>query len=586
MSPPSNIPELRRFLGMVNQLGKFIPNLAEMTQPLRELLSKSKSWTWGPAQSTAFAQVKQELLRPTTLALYDPSAPAKISADASAFGLGAVLLQKFDSMWKPVAFTSRSMSDTECRYAQIEKEALATAWVCDKFANFIIGKTIEIETDHKPLVPLLGSKDLDRLPPRILRFCLRLDRFSYVIKHVPVKELYTADTLSRAPVHCSTSTDAPTQQDLAQLSMMSTISHLPASDRRLETYKKAQSNDPTCKQILLYCREGWPKKSELDPVFKPYWNEQGELTEGDGLLMYGQRMVVPNSMQAETLQKVHEGHQGTTRYRLRAKTSVWWPGLSQQLKSLIDNCSECTRDAKNTKEPLIPTSLPDYPWQKVATDLFYLDGEDCLVIVDYFSHFPEVKKLKSTTTQSVVNTLKETFARYGIPEVVRSDNGPQFSSREFAQFAEKYQIKHITSSPHFPASNGQAERAVQTAKKLLKHSKDPFLALLAYRATPLPWCGRSPAELLMGRNIRSTLPMPTATLIPKWSYIPEFQQVNEKFKTAEDRLRLSPPCPRPPRDSRQHRCLDNDRWTTNCWTNRLQGRHSQVIHRTDAHGRD
>ena len=179
---------------MVNQLGKFTPNLAQLTQPLRELLSKSTAWVWDSAQSRAFDQVKEELSKPTTLALYDPNAPTRVSADTSSHGLGAVLLQQFDGAWKPVSFASRSMSETERRYAQIEKEAFATTWACEKFSNFILGKHIQVETDHKPLVPLLGLKHLDSLPPRILRFRLRLDRFSYDIKHVPGKELYTADT--------------------------------------------------------------------------------------------------------------------------------------------------------------------------------------------------------------------------------------------------------------------------------------------------------------------------------------------------------------------------------------------------------
>ena len=334
MSPPTNVPELRRFLGMANQLGKFTPNLAEITQPLCELLSKSKSWTWGPSQSTAFTRLKEELSRPTTLALYDPTAPTKISADASAYyGLGAVLLQRYES-WKPVAFASRSMSETEHRYAQIEKEALATAWACEKFADFIIGKHIKIETDHKPLVPLLGAKHLDCLPPRILRFRLRLDRFSYDIKHVPGKELYTADTLSRAPISSHLTENALTQQQLAKLCMATTISHLPASNQRLETYRQAQSTDPICQQILKYCREGWPDKRQVDPSVKAYWEAQGELTESNGLLMYGQRMVVPKALQTETLSKLHQVHQG--RCRLRAKISVWWPGLAKQLANFIE----------------------------------------------------------------------------------------------------------------------------------------------------------------------------------------------------------------------------------------------------------
>ena len=139
MSPPTSVSELRRFLGMANQLGKFTPNLAEITQPLRELLSKSRTWIWGPSQSAAFKLVKEELSRPTTLALYDPVAPMKISADASSYGPAAVLLQKLDDSWKPVAFASRSMLETERRYAQIEKEALGTTWACEKFANFIVG---------------------------------------------------------------------------------------------------------------------------------------------------------------------------------------------------------------------------------------------------------------------------------------------------------------------------------------------------------------------------------------------------------------------------------------------------------------
>ena len=166
MSPPTNVPELRRFLGMVNQLGKFTSMLAEMTQPLRELLSKSKSWAWGPSQSTAFQKVKQEL---TILA---HSTPTKISADASAFGLGAVLLQQSESTWKPVAFASRSMSETERRYAQIEKEALTTTWPCEKFADFIIGNTLIL----KPITSLLS---LFSDPKTLIAYLLAFSDFAY-----------------------------------------------------------------------------------------------------------------------------------------------------------------------------------------------------------------------------------------------------------------------------------------------------------------------------------------------------------------------------------------------------------------------
>ena len=141
MNPPTSVPELRRFMGMINQLGKFTPNLAELTQPLRELLSKKSQWLWGPAQSSAFDGIKKELSKPTSLAHYDPDAPTKISADASSYGLGAILLQMSQSQWRPPAYASRSMTATKRRYAQIE-EALATTLACEKFSDYILGKFI------------------------------------------------------------------------------------------------------------------------------------------------------------------------------------------------------------------------------------------------------------------------------------------------------------------------------------------------------------------------------------------------------------------------------------------------------------
>ena len=164
------------------------------------------------------------------------------------------------------------------------------------------------------------------------------------------------------------------------------------------------------------------------------------------------------------------------------------------------------RDLTPRCEPLIPTTLPDYPWQKVASDLFQLKGVNYLVVVDYFSRYPEVIKLKSTTSTAIVEALKSIFSRHGIPETVVSDNRPQYTSQEF------------------PQSNGHAERAVQTMKKLLKESRDPYMVLLTYRTTPLPWCNLTPAELLMGRKVRGNLPQVTEKLNPNWSYLEEFRK--------------------------------------------------------------
>ena len=419
------------------------------------------------------------------------------------------------------------MSETEKRYAQIEKAALASTWACEKFSTYILGKKFTIETDHKPLVPLLGVKHLDSLPPCILRFRLRLARFDYDIEHVPGKHLYTADTLSRSPL---SNTGDKTLEELTEAAVDACVANLPASEERLKVLQDAQNSDPVCSLVTKYCRSGWPTKHNASDLVRPYWEVREHLTLHKNLLLYNSRIVVPTSLQQETLSKLHQGHQGIDRCRQRAKISVWWPGLSTQIEDWLKKCHHCAKLSKPRKEPLIPSALPVHPWQKVGTDLFVLKGTTYVVIVDYLSRYPEVIKLTSTTSQSVIAALKTTFARHGIPDTVVSDNGPQYASQEFADFAKAYSFSHITSSPHYPQSNGQVERTVKTVKKLLSDSNDPCLSLLAYRATPLPWCGYSPAELLMGRMIRSDLPQTQEALVPNWPYLSDFRKRNKEFK--------------------------------------------------------
>ena len=179
------------------------------------------------------------------------------------------------------------------------------------------------------------------------------------------------------------------------------------------------------------------------------------------------------------------------------------------------------------------TQLPEYPWQVVGTDLFEIDGTHYLLTVDYFSRYPEVQQLTTTSSAAVISASKAVFARHGIPETVRSDNGPQYSSHEFARFASAYEFKHITSSPRFPQSNGQVERMVKTVKSMLKRSQDPYLALLSYRATPLPWCDLSPAELSMGRRIRTPIPQTNKQLVLGWDYLKSFREKNRRFKASQ-----------------------------------------------------
>ena len=214
---------------MVNQLGKFSPSIAQLSHPLRELLSAKRIWAWGPTQTEAFSKLKQELITPGIVVHYNPNAKTKVSADASAHGLGAVLLQQVNDQWHPVAYTSRSLNGTKSCYAQFEKEALATTWACEKFASYIQGMTITLEIDHKPLVPLLSHKHLDSLPPRVLCFHLRLMRFDFIIIHVPGKSLHIVDALSRAPL--KSMVDHTSDVEDIELYITAVVSAIPASSK-------------------------------------------------------------------------------------------------------------------------------------------------------------------------------------------------------------------------------------------------------------------------------------------------------------------------------------------------------------------
>ena len=265
-------------------------------------------------------------------------------------------------------FASRSMTDTEQRYAQIEIEALAIIWACDKFS----GKHFEIEIDHKPLVPLLSSKHLDTLPPRILRFQLRLGRYDYSIQHVAGKFLFTADALSRAPC-CSTAEPETGITDADVESFADAItSSVPVTKTLLEKYRMGQFKDPNCTTIKQFCLSGWPEKRKVAANLKPYWLVRHELSICKDLLLFGCRIVVPDSLKTLTLQRLHDGHLGIQRCRLHAASAVWWPGLAKQVINMVQRFHVCAKHNPPPVEPMISSCLPAYPWQRVSTDLFVL----------------------------------------------------------------------------------------------------------------------------------------------------------------------------------------------------------------------
>ncbi|KMQ90707.1 hypothetical protein RF55_9508 [Lasius niger] len=241
--------------------------------------------------------------------------------------------------------------------------------------------------------------------------------------------------------------------------------------------------------------------------------------------MKAARLIISaGALRESILHKIHEGYQGITKKcRAHTRESVWWSGISTEIENLVKTCPQCIEESSNNREPLIPSEFPQRPWQKIGIDLFKLEWKWYLLATDYYSRYPEVVLL--TSLREVIKHLKSIFARHGTPEEVYS--GTHFGSlltSKFTQFAKEWAFKHTTSSPKFPQSNGFIESMVKIIKRGLKKSDAGYKALQSYHATPLS-NGFSPAELLMGRRIRTMVPIAVKQLDPK---IPDKQTVLRK----------------------------------------------------------
>lgn len=356
-----------------------------------------------------------------------------------------------------------------------------------------------IETDHQPLIAI-SKKCLGDMPPRLQRLFLRLMKYDYLFSYVPGKLLVLADTLSRAPSPCSQT--VPNANDDVEVHAVSVRSSV-VSERTGRTLVQETARDPVLSRVM-------EALLNHQPLIGQYKSYASELSVIDGLLFKGTKVVIPRVLRPEMLRKLHAGHLGINKSKTKARRLMFWPGMSQEIRDMIDRCETCKVNSyAQPEEPLLMRPSPSSPWTRVGADLCQYAGKTYLVVYDAHSNYPEVEQLESTTAPVVISKLSSIFARHGIPLEVLTDNGPQFSSREFATFAADYDFRHITSSPRFPRSNGLAEKGVQIVKRILKKTcsagGDFYQGLLNYRTSPLE-CGQSPSELLMGRRLRCGLP--------------------------------------------------------------------------------
>lgn len=543
MEKPEDRAALERFMGMVTFLAKFIPNLSATTEPLRELLQKDIAWHWMDKHEKAFNEIKKTITdrAQTSLRYYDVVQPVKLSVDASKAGLGAVLMQNGAA----VAYASKALTKAQINYAQIEKETLAIVFGCQKFHQFIYGKQTEIETDHKPLVSIF-KKPLGSTSPRIQRLLLKLQPYQLTVNHKPGKELYVADTLSRAFLK-ETDDEAEPNDRLerevdAQVHLI--LKHMPVSVNGMEELRKETQRDDTLTALRTMVKQGWPDyRTAVPHKLKDFWNYREEICEMDGLMMKGDRIIVPQTMTKDMLKAIHAGHFGIEKCKLRARELLFWPRMTKDIERVVSKCNTClTNRNSQQKETLVPHETPDRPWQILATDLFAWHGRDYLIIVDYYSRYWEVERLPDTKAATIIRLTKSILARHGIPDVIKSDNGPQYT-QEYKRFSREWNFKHTTVSPRHPQSNGLVEKSVQTVKRIMDKAamegSDPYIGLLEYRNTPIGDCG-SPAQMLMSRRLKALIPCTESQLIPKIHKSPQeirdaIRAQKQKQKTFFDR---------------------------------------------------
>ena len=506
---PADISQLRSFLGMVNYYGKFLPSLSTLLRPLYDLLQSARNWSWGEAQEHAFCKAKELLSSEPLLTHYDPSKSLLLACDASPYGVGAVLSHRFDDgTERPIAYASRTLTPAELKYAQLDKEALSIIFGVKHFHQYLYGRKFTIVSDHKPLRYILG--ETKGIPPmasaRVQRWALMLSAYNYVICYKPGVDHANADGLSRLPV-ANHITEVPIPGDV--LLLFRTLECTPVNATQI---RKWIDTDPVLSRVRRNLLSGWSDSD--DPELQVYQSRVTELSVQDGCILRGSRVIIPQEGREAVIALLHEGHPGVTRMKRLARVYVWWPGIDNDLELAVKTCPECQENQSSpTRAPMHPWEWPDRPWARVHLDYAGpIQNKMVLVVVDSHSKWIEAHVVNSATSQATIETLQLVFATHGLPETIVSDNGTAFTSGEFATFTRSNGIKHLTSAPYHPASNGLAERAVQTLKNALKkNSSGESLTtqinrfLFQYRLTPYSTTGIAPAELLLGRRPRSQL---------------------------------------------------------------------------------
>ena len=310
---------------------------------------------------------------------YDRLKPVIVQADASLCGLGACLIQDE----QPIAFASKSLTDAESQYANIERELLAIVFACQHFSTYLLGRSFVAESDHKPL-EMIAVKNLVNVPSRLQRMLLQLQRFDITIHYRPGSEMQLVDALSICPVRASLE---------IKLNMLCSLFQTVDQD-----HQGTAAGGPHTYHSIPVSTESWPhQRRHLPHVARHYFNFRDELSTDDGLLLKGPCIVIPNILKEEYLHHLHEGHLSSSKVKANAKEHLYWPGIDADIEDYSKRCKECIKRSRQPKEPLQPHDIPAGPWRKIGMDYFNFNGTSYILISDYFSKFPCMYKAKTSS---------------------------------------------------------------------------------------------------------------------------------------------------------------------------------------------
>ena len=353
---PTNVSQLKSFLGLLNYYGKFLPNLSSTLVPLYRLLQQQTEWHWSTAQQQAFQKAKASLTSDCLLVHYDPSKELVLACDASPYGIGAALSHRMeDGLDKPIAFTSRSLVPAEKKYSQLDKEGLAIVFGVKRFHQYLFGRHFTILSDHKPLQHLFkeSSATPTLASARIQRWALILGAYDYHIVYKPGPDHSNADMLSRLPLP-----DAPSNIPVPgeTILLMDMLNSIPVTSTQIKSWT---DRDPILSKVRTMVLTGWHDTD--DEHLKPYQQRRQELSIHDGCILWGSRVVVPQAGRGKILEELHEGHPGASRMKNLARSFVWWPRIDKDMEETVQNCDPCQQSQH------LPAAAPLQPWAPMGS---------------------------------------------------------------------------------------------------------------------------------------------------------------------------------------------------------------------------